>query len=128
MRVRSSAKSILFSALVICAVQNNPSRTFESILFCTPVNVIRVDITNIQEEPALFSSPISSELLPQSAQGVASDALWFSNFAFKSSSAVESYDPAGCKQTNNNSASYVIASISSNTLSETLEHQFSCPV
>jgi hypothetical protein len=127
-RIRSSAKSALFCALAICAVQNNPSQTLETVSFCMPVNVIHVDIANIQEEPALFSSPISLELLPQSAQGVASNALWFSNFAFKSSSAVEIYDPAGCKQTNNVSASYVIASISSNTLSETLVRQFSCSV
>jgi hypothetical protein len=109
-------------------MQNNPSRTLGTVFSCTPVNVIHVGITNIQEEPALYSSPISSELLPQSAQGMASNALWFSNFAFKSSSAVESYDPAGCKQTNNISASYVIASISSNTLSETEENQFSWSV
>jgi len=127
-RIRSSAKSALFCALVICAMQNNLSRTFGIVFSCTPVIVIHVDIANIQEEPALYSSPISSELLPQSAQGVASDALWFSNFAFKSSSALESYDPAGCKQTNNISASYVIASISSNTFSETEENPFSWSV
>jgi hypothetical protein len=109
-------------------MQNNLSRAFKVVFSCAPVNVIHVDIANIQEEPALFSSPISSELLPQPAQPAASNAIWFSNFAFKSSSAVESYDPAGCKQTNNISASYVIASISSNTLSETVENQFSWSV
>ena len=125
MRIRSSAKWTLFCALVICAMQNNPSRTLDAISVCTPANVIHVDITNIEGVPAHCSSPISSELLSQTAANVA---LWFSNFAFKSSPAVECHDPAGCNKANNISASYVITFISRNTFSETVENHFSWSV
>jgi len=109
-------------------MSNNPSQTLGAFFLYTPANVIHVDLTNIEGAPAHCSSPISSGLLPPSAQTAADVALWFSNLAFKSSPAAECYDPAGCKQANNISASYVITFISRNTFSEIVENHFSLSV
>jgi hypothetical protein len=127
-RFRSSVRWALLFALSICAVQSNPSRTLVALFVCTPANVIHLDITNIEKMPAHHLSPISSGLLPPSSQTAAKVALWFSNFAIKTSPAVECYDPARCNQTNNNSTSNVIMFISRNTFSETLENLFSWSV
>ena len=127
-RIRSLTKWALLCALLVCAMSNNPSQTLGALFLYTPANVIHVDLTNIEGVPAHCIYPISSDLLPPSAQTAANVALWFSNLAFKSSPAVECYHPAGCNQANNISALYVITFISRNTFSETVENHFSLSV
>lgn len=126
MRIRSLASMTFVCAFAICAVQSNSSWTFGTISSYTPVNEVRSGFTNFSEEPAACSSPISSESLPQFGQPVASDALWFSNLAFKSSSALESYDQAESRLSIIFTATYVIDPISSITVSKTVENPFSC--
>ena len=109
-------------------MQSNPSRTLNAIFVCTPASVVRVNITNIEGKPPHILSPISSELLPPSAQLAANYALGFSKSAFKSSPAVECYVPARCNQANNISASNLLTFISRNTFSETVENPFSWSV
>jgi hypothetical protein len=111
-------------ALVLCAIQNNCSRTFISFSF-TPVNGI-LTFTNIQEEPAAYSSPISTEILPQFGQPVANGALWFSNLDLKSSLAVVNNDSAESKQSIIIVATYVAEPIFTGTVSESSENPFSC--
>jgi hypothetical protein len=125
-RIRSLARMTFVCALIVCAMQNNSSPTFGTIPSYTPVNEIHPGFTNFTEEPAAYSFPISSESLPQCGLPVASDALWFSNLAFKSSSALESYDQAGSRLSIIFIATYVIEPISRITVSETLENPFSC--
>jgi hypothetical protein len=125
-RVRSLARMAFVCALSVCAIQNNSSQAFGTISSCPPVNGIHSGFTNFTEEPAAYSSPISSESLPQFGQPVASDALWFSSLAFKSSSALVSYDPAESRLSIIFTATHVIEPISSITVSETVGNPFSC--
>jgi hypothetical protein len=125
-RIRSSARWALLCALLMCATQSNPSRALVAMFVCTPANIIHADVTNIEGKPAHILSPISSDLLPPSSQLAASNSLGVSDFAFKSSPAIASSDPAGCIQVNNISTLNVIKFISRNTFSETVENLFSC--
>jgi hypothetical protein len=96
-RIRSLAKSVFCIALVMCAVQTGYSRTFGCFSSKSFNGILA--FTNIQEESAAYTSPVSPEDLPQFGQPDASDALWFANLlTFKYSLAFEGYDPPESKQ------------------------------
>jgi hypothetical protein len=108
-------------------MQNSYSRTFGNFS-SKPVNGI-LAFTNIPEEPTAYSSPISTEDLPQFAQPAASDALWFANLPFKSSLTFEGYTPPESKQSIIKiAATYVAKPICSSTINETSGNPFSCSV
>jgi len=129
-RIRSLTKTALACALLACTTSIFLFQALENIFSYAWVNSEHYAFTNIQEKPTAVSSPISSRpiLLLQLGRPSAGDALWFSNFALKFTSAFHSLSQAESKPPIITAPRYIKEPISSHTFSKTLGNPCSCSV